>query len=273
MRAALSLAWRVVVNTANDRVTYLAGGVSFFIVLGVFPALSAFLALYGLYADPRHAPALLGWLKGAAPPEVLAYIGRQMQRLAVHGGTALTAQFAFSLLLWIWAADAAVKALIWSLNLAHREIDRRNWFTFTWLTLRLTLAGLVFALVVSFLLATTPRIEAELGWRLGLAFWRWPALVVAYFAMLWSLYRWGPCRKRGNGPRRILPGVLLATFLSLAISVLFTGYVSDLAHLSTTYGPVGATVAFMLWTWLTVTAVLVGGELNGELERRARLQV
>lgn len=273
-RAVWRLALRVIANFANDRVTFLAGGATFFILLGVFPALSAFLALYGLWADPAHAPELLQWLQGAVPPEILTYLGRQMRRLAMRGGGSLTIQFATSLVLWLWAADAAVKALIYGLNLAHHEVDTRNYFTYTWLTLRLTLAALVFALLASGAIAATPRIEASLGWQVGapirlLAIWRWPVLFVAYIAMLWTLYRWGPCRKPGRGPRRIWPGVFLAAALSMTVSALFSWYLADVAHLNTTYGPLGATVAFLLWTWLTVTALLAGGELNGELERCA----
>jgi membrane protein len=268
-RAVLQLAWRVILNFANDRVTFLAGGAVFFILLGAFPALSAFLALYGLWGDPNQAPRLLNWLKGAAPPEVLAYLAPQMARLARSGGASLTAQFAASMLFWIWAADAAVKALIYGLNLAQHEVDRRSYVSFTWLTLRLTLAGLVFLLLVSALMAVSPRIEADLGLHLNLTLWRWPLLFFAYMAMLWTLYRWGPCRKRGN-VRRIWPGAWLATVLSLGLSALFSRYLDYVARLSATYGPLGATVGFMLWAWLTVIAVLAGGELNGELERCTR---
>ena len=265
----LRLAWRVLLNFANDRVTFLAGGVAFFILLGVFPALSAFLALYGLWGDPSQAPRLLNWLKGAAPPEILAYLARQMTRLARSGGATLTAQFAASMLFWIWAADAAVKALIYGLNLAQHEVDRRNYVSYTWLTLKLTLAGLVFLFLVSALMGISPRIEADLGLRLPLRIWRWPLLFFAYMAMLGTLYRWGPCRKPGS-VRRFWPGALLATALSLALSALFSWYLDYVARLSATYGPPGTTVGFMLWAWLTVIAVLAGGELNGELERCAR---
>lgn len=268
-RAVLRLAWRVILNFANDRVTFLAGGVVFFILLGVFPALSAFLALYGLWGDPSHATRLLSWLSGAAPPEVLHYLARQMTRLARSGGATLTVQFAASMAFWIWAADAAIKALIYGLNLAQHEVDRRNYFSYTFLTLRLTLAGLVFLLLVSALMGVSPRIEAELGVQLHLAFWRWPLLFCAYMAMLGTLYRWGPCRRVGVKPR-IWAGAWLATGLSLILSVLFSWYLTYVAQLRAVYGPVGATVGFMLWAWLTVMAVLVGGELNGELERCAR---
>ena len=268
-RAVGRLAWRVIVNFANDRVTFLAGGVVFFILLGVFPALSAFLALYGLWGDASQAPRLLDWLRGAAPPEVLSYLARQMTRLAHSGGASLTAQFTASMLFWIWAADAAVKALIYGLNLAQHEVDRRNYLAYTWLTLRLTLAALVFLLLVSALMAFTPRIEARLGLHLHLTLWRWPLLFVAYMAMLGALYRWGPCRKPG-AVRRIWPGALLATALSLALSAAFSWYLDYAVRLSATYGRLGATVGFMLWAWLTVNAVLAGGELNGELERCAR---
>lgn len=268
-RAVLRLAWRVLLNFANDRITFLAGGVAFFILLGVFPALSAFLALYGLWGDPSQAPRLLTWLKGAAPPEILAYLARQMTRLARSERATLTAQFAASMLFWIWAADAAVKALVYGLNLAQHEVDRRNYVSYTFLTLKLTLAGLVFLLLASALLGVRPRIEAELGLRLHLRIWRWPVLFFADMAMLGTLYRWGPCRRPG-AVRRIWPGALLATALNLALSALFSGYLAYVARLSATYGPLGATVGFMLWAWLTVIAVLAGGELNGELERCAR---
>jgi membrane protein len=268
-RAVLQLASRVILNFANDRVMFLAGGVAFFILLGVFPALSAFLALYGLWGDPSQAPRLLQWLRGAAPPEVLTYLARQMTRLARSESATLSAQFAASMLAWIWAADAAVKALIYGLNLAQHEIDRRNYLSYTWLTLRLTLAGLVFVLLVSALMGVSPHLEADLGLHLHLAFWRWPLLFCAYMAMLGTLYRWGPCRERG-AVRRLWPGAWLATALSLGLSALFSWYIDYVARLSAIYGPLGATVGFMLWAWLTVIAVLAGGELNGELERCAR---
>jgi membrane protein len=267
VRAAGVLAWRVALNFANDRVTFLAGGVTFFVILGAFPALSAFLALFGLYADPRHAPSLLDWFRGVVPPDVLAWLGRQMTRLAAHKGAGLSVQFTVSLALWIWTADAAVKALIYGLSLVYHHADRRSWLAYTWLTLSLTLAALAFVLVLSGLTVAAVHIEVALGVQLGLQIWRWPALFLAYLAMLWQIYRYGPCRPPDCTRRRVLPGALLATALSLALSMLFSWYLADVTHLGATYGPLGGAVAFMLWTWLTVSAVLAGGELNGELER------
>jgi membrane protein len=268
-RDMLGLAWRVVLNCANDRVTYLAGGVTYFILLDAFPALAAFVALYGLFGDPNRSYQLLDPLRGVVPPKVLDYIGEELARLAAQGGAALSLQFAISISLSVWAANVAVKALIWGLNAAYREVDRRNWFTFTWLTLRMTLAGIAFVLAVGFLMAEAPRLDEALGGRGALSAWRWPFLFLAYLAMLSALYRWGPSRSRPNAPRRILPGAVVATVLSLAVSILFSWYVGSVAHLSKTYGPVGATIGFMLWTWLTVIAILTGAELNGELERRS----
>jgi membrane protein len=268
VREALGLLWRVALNCANDRVTYLAGGVTYFILFNIFPVLGAVVALYGLYGEPAQAPQLLERLGGAAPPEVISYLGRQMTRLADQGETALSLQLVVSLAIAVWAANAAVKALVWGLNLAYRVIDRRNWAVFTWLTLRLTFAGVVFGFVVVLLMGVTPRVEARLGLNLGLSLWRWPALLLADGAMLWALYRWGPCPSREARRRRILPGVLLAAAMSLAVSAAFSWYVADGTRLQSIYGPLSATVAFMAWTWLTVIGVLAGAELNGELERR-----
>jgi membrane protein len=266
-RAAGELGWRVGRNFAEDRVTFLAGGVTYFVLLGIFPALSAFLAFFGLYADPTHAPRLLDWFQGAVPADVLTYVGRQMTRLAAQKPAALSLQFAGSLAFWIWSADAAVKALIYGLNLAHRETDTRGFFAYTWLTLRFTLAFLVVVLLVSGLMLAAPRLEARLGTHLGFHIWRWPAMCLGYLGLIWPLYRYGPCRKPGRD-LRILPGALLATALSLAASLLFNWYLAYSTRLNAAYHPLGGAVAFMLWTWLTVSAVLAGGELNGELERR-----
>jgi membrane protein len=127
-------------------------------------------------------------------------------------------------------------------------------------------AAFVFVFVGVLLLGLTPQVEA----RLSLSFWRWPALLLADFAMLWALYRFAPCPDREARRRPVVPGAFLATALSLAFPAGFSWYVADMANLQAIYGPAGATVAFMFWTWLTVIAVLAGGELNGELERRAR---
>jgi membrane protein len=96
---------------------------------------------------------------------------------------------------------------------------------------------------------------------------RWPALVAAFAAGLSLLYRFGPSRPKARW-RWITWGGAAASLLWLITSLLFSLYVSRFAHYDRTYGPLGAALGVMLWSWLTVIIVLLGAELNAEIEQQ-----
>jgi membrane protein len=253
----------------DDEVPLIAAGVAFFTLLALFPGLAAFVALYGLFADVAEAQHHLQVLAPILPAGATRFIGDQMVRLAAaqKGGLSLT--FAAGLLTSIWSANGAVKAMMTGLNVAYEEEERRGIVHRTLTSLVFTLGLLVFGLAAITLLGAGPFVETYLGRHAALVvnLTSWPILLVALGLGLALLYRYGPSRD----PARfewISWGSAAALLLWLGVSALFSLYVGNFAHYGKTYGSLGAVIGFMMWCWLSSLVVLVGAELNSEVEHQ-----
>ncbi len=261
--------WRVVTNFNADRLSFVAGGVTFPTLFAVFPAIAAFVSLYGLFFDPLKARDDITLLALLLPPGVTAFVVEQMDRIARQHPSTLSAAFAGSVLLSVWSANASVKALIYGLNVAYHERERRSFLHYSGVTLAFTAGGLAFVLFSSALVVAAPVVAAWFGWSwkgLNLGWVRWPVLFVGYVVMLSVLYRYGPCRQKPRW-RWLTPGALIAAALNLMVSALFS-WVLAIAHYDVTYGPLGAAMGFMIWTWWSIIVILLGAELNAETERQ-----
>lgn len=269
-RGWIDVGWRVLFDFNADRHTFIAGGVAFFFLLGMFPALSAFVALYGLFAEPGTAARPLALLSGLAPPVVLDFLVEQVSRLAASGGRTNGAALALSVAASLWSANAGVKTLIYGLNVASHEAERRSYLRYTAATLVVTAAALVFALAAGALMLAAPMLKAIAGPSGLLTLMerlRWPGFVALELAALVALYRFGPCRAR---PRVewVIPGVLLAGAGLLALAAGFSRLVGLLGDMERTYGALAAVIGFMVWTWWSVIVILVGAAFNAELEHQ-----
>ena len=257
-------------NFNNDRIMATAGGVTFFALLALFPALGAFVSLYGLFFDRHDIAKQLTLLSGFVPGDVVTFFSGELTRIAASGGGKLGVAFAVSLLLSLWSANGAVKALFGGLNVAYEERETRGFVQLTALTLGFTLGGIAFALLAITAVVVAPAALTFLhvdagGW--WLATLRWPALLAMLAFGLSVIYRFGPSRRQPRW-RWITPGGLLAAVLWLGASLLFSWYVSNFAHFNKTYGSLGAVVGFMTWLWYSTIIVLVGAELNAEIEHQ-----
>jgi membrane protein len=251
-----------------DRITQVAGGVAFFALLSIFPALAAFVSLYGLFGDVGAAEKELSFLSGVLPHDTIKFAAEQMARFAAKGAGQLTFAFAVSLLISVWSANGAVKALFDGLNVAYEQREKRGLITLNALSLTFTVGGLAFMIAALSAVIATPSILAALGYReslAGLNIARWPAMLAAAITALSILYRYGPSRRRARW-RWITWGGAAAALLWLLASMAFSWYVSAFAHYDRTYGSLGAVVAFMTWIWLSTTIILAGAELNSEVE-------
>jgi membrane protein len=269
----VDIAWRVFKNFNADRFMFVAGGVTFFTLLAVFPAIGAFVALFGLFADPETAADPLRYFYGIFPTDVLDFIGGQMKRVAAQQSGTLGLAFFGSLTLSLWSANAAVKSLLYGLNVAYHETEKRNYFHYTAVTMVFTLSGLAFVLVSSALVVVAPVAASWLGWHYalkGLAPLRWPVMFFLIVGMLDVLYRFGPCRQHARW-RWLTWGGMAAALLSLGVSWLFSWYLSNIADYDRTYGPLGAVMGFMVWTWWSTIAVLLGAAVNAEAEHQTAL--
>ena len=261
--------WRLGMSYFGDRIGFLSGGVTFFVMLSLFPTLAAFVTLYGLFADPADAWARLQFLYSFLPPGVAQFLGAEMQRLAGNTATTLTFTLVWTLALSLWSANGAIKVLFYGLNVAYHEVERRNFIRYNLMCMGFTVSGMLAVLLSAGLVVGVPVVLGVLGladeWA-HLAPLRWPVLLLVYVAILTVIYRHGPCRQKAR-LRWLTPGAVFAALLSLALSLIFSWYLQTFVR-TAYYGPLAAMMGFLLWTWLTVQIVLMGAELNAEIEHQ-----
>ncbi|WP_296816055.1 YihY/virulence factor BrkB family protein [Brevundimonas sp.] len=263
------IVWRTGAAYFGDRVGFVAGGVTFFVLLSLFPTLGAIVTVYGLFADPTDAVSRLYVLYSVLPPGVAGFLGDEMQRLAENSNAQLTFTLLWTLALSLWTANGAVKVLFYGLNIAYHEVEKRNIVRYNLICMAFTLSGLGSILLTAALVVGVPVVLDVLGlaeeWR-HLSPLRWPVLLVVYMAALTLIYRYGPCRAHARW-RWLTPGAVLAALLSLMLSLIFSWYLGNFVR-TASYGPLAAMMGFLLWTWLSVQIILMGAEFNAEIEHQ-----
>ena len=203
------------------------------------------------------------------PSGVAQFLSGEMQRLAENSNTALTFTLVWTLALSLWSANGAVKTLFYGLNIAYHEVEKRNIVTYNLMCMAFTVAGLASILMTAVLVVGVPLVLGVFGWAAEwshLAPLRWPVLLVVYIAALTIIYRMGPCRQRARW-RWLTPGAIFAAVLSLILSLIFSWYLQTFVR-TASYGPLAAMMGFLLWTWLSVQIIIMGAELNAEIEHQ-----
>lgn len=260
-RSVLGRAWSA---SNTNHLSAVAGGVTFFVLLAIFPALGVFVSLYGLSADLTKVRSDLANLRGIVPDGAIAILTQQMTRLALAPRAQLGWAFAGSTLASLWSANAGFKALIVGLNLAYNVKERRNLFILNLVSLSLTLGGVGLLGIGTALAGWVTHLAPKHA--LLITVLRWPAFLAGVAGFLSLLYRFAPSRPTKRRRWVTLPGSAFAAAGWMAMSLVFSGYVANFAHYDRTYGSLGAIVGFMTWIWLSLTVVLMGAELNAQLE-------
>lgn len=253
----------------EDQAPLVAAGVTFYVLLAIFPALTALVSLYGLFADVTQVSGHIARLAGLVPGEALTFLADQMTRIAAAREGGLSLAFLGGLLLSVWSANGATKAIITALNIAYEEEDHRSFLKRTVMSLGFTAGGVLFVLGALFAIgapaATAPYLGDSFARMLG---WlSWPAVLVAAGIGLALLYRHGPDRNDATW-RWLSWGSAAALVLWMAVSAAFSAYVSNFAHYERTYGSLGAVIGLMMWIYLSTQVVLLGAELNSEIEHQ-----
>ncbi|WP_426039437.1 YihY/virulence factor BrkB family protein [Brevundimonas sp. DC300-4] len=266
------IAWRVGGSYFGDRVGFVSGGVTFFILLSLFPALAAFVTIYGLFADPNDASGRIAFLYSVLPSNVAQFINAELTRLAAGSTGQLTFTLVWTLALSLWTANNGIKTLFYGLNVAYHEVERRNIVQYNLLGFAFTLTGLAAVLMTAALVVGVPIALGVFGladeWE-RLAPLRWPLLFLGYVGALTVIYRFGPCRQRARW-RWLTPGALFAATLSVIVSFIFSWYLTNFVRLDS-YGPLATAMGFLLWTWISVQVILMGAEVNAEIEHQTAI--
>ncbi len=260
---------RTLIEMLTDRVSLVAAGCAFYATLALFPAMSMLISIYGLLFDPVTVEPQLEVLRGLVPPSAFTLISERVHMLVSRPSGSLGWSLLLSTGITLWSSATGTKSIIIALNLAYEERERRSVLRFQLTAFTITLLAIISAVIGLALLVGLPAVLANLGFashqKLLIRLASLALLVLAVLTGLSLLYRYGPSRER---PRWhwVTPGSIAATVLWVAVSALFSLYVGQFASYDATYGSLGTVVGIMMWFFVTAYAVLLGAELNAELE-------
>ncbi|WP_053231386.1 YihY/virulence factor BrkB family protein [Sandaracinus amylolyticus] len=262
---------RVKKEMKEDRISVVAASVAFWTILAIFPALIALVLLYGLISDPAEVERQVSSMSSALPGDARTLLSDQMRGIVSTPRQGLGIGLVVSLLGALWAASGGMRALIDALNIAYDQQETRNFFKLRALSIALTVGAILFIALAVFSVGVLPVIFEYVG--LGrvvervLEFGRWPLLALLATIGLSALYRFAPCRTHAKW-RWVTPGGVVATAFWLGATALFSFYVSNFGSYNETYGALGGVIVLLLWLYLSSYAVLLGAEINAEMEHQ-----
>ena len=263
--------WRVYEEIGGDRLMAVAAGVVFYGLLAVFPAITALVSSYGLFADVSTIGDHLSVAEGVMPQASFDLLRDQVLRIAGNSGGGLTLGFLFGLGLALWSANAGMKAIFDALNVIYDEDEKRSFIKLNLVSLAFTLGAIVSMLVAVGAVVVFPLVLTFFGVGnvnpLLLSLLRWPILLCLILFGLALLYRYGPSRERAEW-RWVSVGSAFAAVTWIAGSLLFSYYLANFADYNATYGSLGAVIGLMMWMWLSAIVILVGAEINAEMEHQ-----
>lgn len=263
--------FRIARQVGEDRVLLVAAGVTYFLLLALFPALTAIISVYGLIVDQGTVQEHINRLAGFLPEGGQQIIAEHVSRFVEQGAPTLGTALLISLAIATWSASSGVRALIQAMNVAYGETEKRGIFRLYLLAVGFTLSAVLSALVTLACVVAVPALVASvnIGWgtewlvQLG----AYAVLAAFLLVVLSVLYRYGPSRKQARW-RWITPGAVFAVVLIAAVSAVFSWYTANFANYERTYGSLGGLIGFMTWVWICVTAVILGAVLNAETEHQ-----
>jgi membrane protein len=265
------VAARVFHEVQDDRVMLIAAGSTYYMLIALVPGLALFMSIYGLFNDPLTVAKQTDLLIGVLPSGGLSIITDQLTRLAATGRPVLGVTLAISLAVALWSANAGVQSFFEAMNIAYDEAEKRNYFMRLLLGFVFTLGFAIAAILFLTVVVIIPVVMQFL--YLGHGF-DWLVKVASYALMLVLLmlgisllYRFGPSRSQAKW-RWLTPGAGFAVIGITVVSVAFSWYAANFSNYNATYGSLGALIGFLTWMWLSATVVIVGAEINSELEHQ-----
>ena len=258
-------------DIARDRLFLVAAGVAFYIMLSIFPAISALVSIYGLFADAKVIVDQMTQLAFVLPPGAFDIIRGQADTIASAESQNLSLLAIASTLFALWSANAGMKSMFDAMNLIYAEEEKRSFLRLNAQSFLFTLGAFGVFIAVTVLLIVLPLIFGlvemqERFWQ-GYAILRWPALFVVTATFLTLLNRYGPSRPPQRA-RWAIWGSVFGAAAWMAVSSIFSYYLAHFANYAATYGSLATIAGLMMWLWVSALVVLVGVELNAELEER-----
>jgi membrane protein len=265
--------WRVVKRLGNDNITLVSGGIAMYALLSVFPGLAAAVSLYGLFATPADAIRHMSAFSSVLPPGVWDIFNTQLKTLTSHEQSTLSVTAMLGFAVALWSARSAMSALMTASNIAYGEREKRSFIMQVLISLVLTVGA-----VVGFLAMLSLGVAIPVALKiLGTSNWvQWTGVVLPW-AVLWVfaviglafVYRYAPARQPARW-RWVTWGSAIAATLWLVASALFAVYVRTFANYGKTYGALGGVIALLTWFYFSSVLVVIGAEINAEMERQTK---
>jgi membrane protein len=256
---------------ADNNIFLVAGGVTYAVLLALFPGLAALVSIYGLLLNPSQVETQVAALSQILPPESTQMIGDQLQKLVTASSGSLSVSAGVSLLFALWSASRGMSGLVTAFNIAYQQKETRGFFKLNLVAIVLTVLMLIGGTVIIALVGVLPAalqfigLESSTKWLLLVL--EWPLLIAVVMAGLAVLYRYAPDRHPPHW-RWVSPGAIVATLLWLLGSLAFTVYVSHFNSYDKTYGSLGGVVVMLTWLYLTAFVALLGAVINAQSERQ-----
>ena len=268
-RGWYDIAKRTAGKFSENELTSEAASVTFFALLSLFPAVTAIVSIFGLFSNPATLQSHLADMAGLVPSGGMEIIEDQVKRLTQTPSSGLSIGAIVGLLTALWSANQGSKAMLSALNDVYGEKEKRGFVGLTATSLAFTVGGIIALLVAFVALLVLPLVFALVGLTgvvdMVMRVARWPLIALLVMSALALLYRFGPSRRRAKW-RWVTWGGAIAAIAWLALSFGFSWYVAHFGSYNKTYGSLGAIIGFMTWIWLSSTVILLGAQINAEME-------
>jgi membrane protein len=255
----------------DDNLSDAAAALTYYATLSIFPALLVLVSLLGL-AGPDTAQKLVDNLGDVVPGSTRQIISSAIMSLQQSSGAGLTA--IVGILFAIWSASGYVGAFMRAANTVFDVPEGRPVWKTIPVRLGITVVLLVLMSISAIIVVFTGPLARQAGDLLGLGSaavtaWgiaKWPILLVILMFLVAILY-WAAPNAKQPGFRWITPGGVVGVLLWLIASVGFAFYVANFSNYNKTYGALAGVIVFLVWMWISNLAILLGAELNAELDR------
>ena len=265
--------WELIKRTAKetvaDDVLSLGAQQAFYFFFALFPALLTLIGIASFFPVANLTDEVFRYLGQFAPPDVLTIINEQLQQISQSGNTGLVT---VAFLVTLWSSSGAMVSIITTMNAAYDITEGRSFLKVRAIAIGLTIGIAFFILISVALIMVGPPLAEKLADSLGLGpvfewTWKilqWPIVFALATTGIAMIYYYAP--DADQEWVWLTPGAVLATGLWILASLGFRLYLSYFPSYNETYGAIGAFMVLLLWFHITAMAVLIGAEMNAEIE-------
>jgi membrane protein len=266
----LSIIKAVVGRLREHHMPIIAGSLSYYAFLAIFPAAIAAISIYGLVLDPADLATQIESITDALPETAARFISEELTALVEASESGLGVTAVISIVAALWSASAGTKALITGIDIAYETPENRSFLVLRGMALLITVGLVVFVGAAASAVTFLPNLLDAVGADdlIGLVeYGRWPVIFIVVIGGLGLLYKIAPNRPAHKSPW-ISIGALVVAVLWLLATVGFSVYANNAGSLGATYGALSGIIVLLLWFFISGLIVLTGAEVNAELEAR-----